>query len=162
MANRIIFVSRRNSLRSVLAQACLAHLDATRFTVLSCGQPTQLSREIHPAAIRALHGAGIPMPRLQPRGWDELIRGTSTRADFVITLDESMQPLEPNWPGQPISALWAFQDAAALVAPEQAAHMATQVLYALRRRLELLVCLPTLGADLAAIRSDIRDLGHMR
>jgi len=122
----------------------------------------QVSREIHPAAVSALQRAGIPLPRLQPRGWDELLRAHSSRLDFIITLDESIQPMEPNWPGQPICALWSLPDAAALGDSEETAHMAIQILYALRRRLEFLVCLPTLGADPAAIRSDIRDLGHMQ
>lgn len=42
------------------------------------------------------------------------------------------------------------------------AHAAIQMLYALRRRLELFVNLPLHGADRAAIRSDVRDLAHMR
>src|SRR4030095_13344385 len=156
----VIFVSRRNSLRSVLAQACLAHLDAGRFTAYSCGQPGFISDAIHPAAIGALSSASIRVPQVQPRGWDELARASAQRANFIITLDEATQSVEPPWPGQPDSALWAFPDAAAFGEPEEAAHAAIQMLYALRRRLELLISLPLRGADPAAIRSDVRELAH--
>lgn len=161
MTKRVVFVSRRNSLRSVLAQACLARIGAGRFLALSCGEPGQVSAEIHPAAMGALYSAGMPVPSLRPRGWDAVARGSAPGADFVITLDESVQQRQPNWPGQPYFALWSLPDAAALADAEQAAHLATQFLYALRRRLELLVSLPFRGADPAAIRSDIRDLGHL-
>jgi len=161
MAKRIIFVSKRNSLRSILAQACLAHIAADRFSAISCGNPRHVSQSIHPAAAGALISAGIAVPQVQPRGWNELTRAGSLRLDFVITLDEPTQVLEPSWPGQPYSALWAFPDAAAFDNAEDAAHAAIQILYGLRRRLELLTSLPLQGADPAAIRSDIRDLGHM-
>ncbi|MGJ7506718.1 protein tyrosine phosphatase [Variovorax sp. GT1P44] len=158
----VIFVSRRNSLRSVLAQACLAHLGAGRFIAYSRGHPAHVSEEIHPAAIAALASAGIPVPPLQPRGWDDLTRSSSPHANFIITLDESTLPAQPSWPGQPDSALWAFPDVAALDSPGQIDQAALQMLYALRRRLELLISLPLQGADPAAVRSDVRDLAHMQ
>ena len=46
--------------------------------------------------------------------------------------------------------------------PERVAHEAIQMLFSLRRRLELLVSLPLHGGDRAAVRSDVRDLGYMR
>ena len=161
MATRIIFVSKRNSLRSILAQAVLAHIAADRFSAVSCGNPKHVAESIHPAAVRALTTAGIAVPQVRPRGWNDLARAGAPRVDFVITLDEPTQLLEPNWPGQPYSALWSFPDAAASDDAERAAQGTLQILYGLRRRLELLTSLPLHGADPAAIRSDIRDLGHM-
>jgi protein-tyrosine-phosphatase len=161
MAKRIVFVSRRNSLRSILAHACLVHLAPDRFAVLSCGHPGDVGKSIHPAAVAALATAGIAVPAVHPRGWNELARPGAVRIDFVITLDEATQSLEPRWPGQPYSALWDFPDAAAFANANDAARAAVQILYGLRRRLELLISLPFQGADPAAIRSDIRDLGHM-
>ncbi|MEJ8855589.1 protein tyrosine phosphatase [Variovorax robiniae] len=161
MAKRIVFVSRRNSLRSILAHACLMHLAGDRFAVVSCGDPRHVSPSIHPAAAGALVSAGIAVPVTQPRGWNELARPGSARFDFVISLDGPTQLLEPNWPGQPYSALWAFPDAASFAKAEDTAHAAIQILYGLRRRLELLISLPFHRADPAAIGSDIRDLGYL-
>lgn len=158
----VIFVSRRNSLRSILAEACLTHLDPKRFSASSCGQPGQVAREFHPAAIAALKSASIPLPDRQPRGWDELARANAHVADFVITLDESTEPRQPSWPGQPDAALWAYPDVLDGRDPDRIAHDAVHMLFSLRRRLELLVSLPMQGADRSAVRSDVRDLGYMR
>jgi protein-tyrosine-phosphatase len=158
----VIFVSRRNSLRSILAEACLTHLDPKRFSASSCGQPGQVAREIHPAAIAALKSASIPLPDRQPRGWDELARANAHPADFIITLDESTEPRQPSWPGQPDAALWAYPDVLDGRDPDRIAHDAVHMLFSLRRRLELLVSLPMQGADRSAVRSDVRDLGYMR
>lgn len=160
----VIFVSRRNSLRSILAEACLTHLDSTRFSAFSCGQPGQLANVIHPAAIGALQSASMIVPNRAPRSWDEFARSSSPLADFIITLDAATEPLEPPWPGQPDAALWAYPDTVASNNndAEATAHAAIQMLFSLRRRLELLVSLPMQGVDRAAVRSDVRDLGYMR
>lgn len=158
----VVFVSRRNTLRSVLAEACLTHLGAKRFIAFSCGDPSLLKKEIHPAAVGALASASIPLVQHPRRGWDELTRPGAPKADFVITLDEAMVAKQPRWPGQPDTALWALPDAAAIVDPEEAAHASIQILHSLRRRLELLISLPLHGSDRSAIRSDLRDMAHMR
>ncbi|MBO9647698.1 MAG: protein tyrosine phosphatase [Variovorax sp.] len=158
----VIFVSRRNTLRSILAQACLSHLGSDRFAAYSCGHPAYLGDSIDPAAISALTTARMPVPLLPPRGWGELARSGSPHANFVITLDAEMLSREPSWPGQPDAALWDFPDVAVMSNPDDAARAALQMLYALRRRLELMISLPLHGADRDAIRSDVRDLAYMQ
>lgn len=117
---------------------------------------------IHPAAIGALSSEGMPVPTHLPCDWDDLMRTKSAQAEFAITLDEATSLSQPRWPGQPDSALWALPDAVGIGDPEAVAYAAIRTLYALRRRLELFVNLPLHGADRAAIRSDVRDLAHMR
>jgi protein-tyrosine-phosphatase len=157
---RVVFVSRRNSLRSVLAAACLSHLDGERFLVYSCGMPGQVAGAVHPAAIDALASAHIPLPASPPTSWATLLRGPALRINFVILLDEEIEPVVPPWPGQPDLATWPFPDVAAQTNAE-AARSALQVLYGLQRRLELLVALTARSSDRTAIQSDIRELGHM-
>lgn len=91
----VIFVSQRSSLRSILAQACLQHLGALRFTALACGQPVMIAETIHPAAIAALSSASIPVPVHPPRDWDDLMRTSARRAEFVITLEEATSAFQP-------------------------------------------------------------------
>ncbi|HYP70353.1 MAG TPA: protein tyrosine phosphatase [Variovorax sp.] len=150
MSNRILFVSRRNSLRSMLAQACLSHMGGHSFVAESCGQPGSVAQILHPAAGLALNVARIPLPSAPPRPWTDLWRAGTPRLDFVVTLDEKVLASEPAWPGQPISALWAFQDAAALENQDDATRAAMQILYSLQRRLELLINLPLAHADTSA------------
>lgn len=126
-----------------------------------CGQPGFVERSIHPAALRALDGARIPVPAAPPRSWSELWRTGPLRLDIVVMLDEKVMGNVPSWPGQPISALWVLEDAAALADPGEAERTAMRNLYSLQRRLELLVNLPLGRADPSAIRSDLRDLGRM-
>ncbi|SEB14056.1 low molecular weight phosphatase family protein [Variovorax sp. YR216] len=158
----VIFVSRRNTLRSILAQACLSHLGSDRFAAYSCGHPAHLGDSIDPAAISALASARMPVPTQLPRAWSELTRGGAPQASFVITLDAGMLSLQPSWPGQPDAALWDFPDVAAMSSPDESARAALLMLYALRRRLELMISLPLHGSDRDAIRSDVRDLAYMQ
>ncbi|MDM0079637.1 protein tyrosine phosphatase [Variovorax sp. J31P179] len=160
----VVFVSRRNTLRSILAEACLRHLDRERrFAAYSCGQPGQVGRTVHPAAATALAIAAIAVPPTPPRSWDDLVRLSSLRADFVISLDPAVEELEPRWPGQPAMAEWAYPDLAATGAEAgDMSHSATLMLLSLRRRLELLVSLPMAGTDKSALNADVRDLAHLR
>lgn len=157
---RIAFISRRNSLRSVLAQACLGHLAAAKFTASSAGQPGLVAPHFHPAALGALRSAGIEAPAGPPRGWDSMLRPGAPAMDFLITLDEALAREAPRWPGQPELATWPFPDIAAGEDGEAMAVAAIRMLYSLRRRLELLASLPLAGADRSAVRADVRDLAH--
>lgn len=158
----VIFVSRRNSLRSKLAQASLSHIARNHFPTLSCGQPGQISRTIHPAAIEALRIAGVPLPSEPLRSWADLALPDLCRSGFVVTLDSSTVLSQPRWPGQPDSALWSFPDVAALDDMEASVSASVQILHALRRRLELFVSLFVHGGSRDAIRSDVRDLAYLR
>ena len=115
------------------------------------------------AGLRCVSSVTLPMGSREDRfpSAEHEVAPLRILPEFMITLDEATQSVQPRWPGQPDSALRAFPDAAALGNPEEAAHAAIQMLYALRRRLELLISLPLHG-DPAAIRSDVRDLAHMR
>ena len=137
------------------------HMGRGLFAAESCGQPGLVSETIHPPAVAALEHARIPVPASTPRSWAEFSRSGARRMDFVVTLDERAMSSGPGWPGQPITALWAFEDAAALEDANAASHAAMQILFALQRRLELLINLPFQHVDPGALRSDLRDLGRM-
>jgi protein-tyrosine-phosphatase len=160
-AKNLLFVSRRNSLRSVLAQAYVLHIGGDRFAAESCGQPGEVSDAFHPAAVAALRLARVPIPTSPPRSWAELLRKGTPRLDIVVTLDERTISSQPSWPGQPITALWSFEDAATASDSARTTEAAIQTLFALQRRLELMMSLPFHGTDSTAIRSDLRDLGRM-
>ena len=157
----VLFVSRRNTLRSIMAQACLTHIAEKRFHARSCGLPLRVGTAVDPAAVSALRTAGIPLPDIKPRSWNEFVPARGFEAEFVIALDADIERLQPAWPGQPHTALWAYPDTAVIDDPEEAAHKALQILYSLRRRLELLASLPLYGSDRESVRADIRDLGYM-
>ena len=168
----VLFVSRRNSLRSVLAESCLMHLGGKKFRVFSCGQPGHIALGVHPAASGALAMAmamamaramaSIPITFDTPRDWNALVRSGAPMVDFVITLDAELAHDLPRWPGQPDLAVWEYPDVASLRSSEDAAVTAIRTLYSLHRRLEFLIALPLKSRDRAAVRSDLRDLAHLQ
>ena len=158
----VLFVSRRNSLRSVLAESCLMYLGGKKFRALSCGQPGHIALGVHPAAIGALTMASIPVAFDTPRDWNALVRSGAPMVDFVITLDAELAQDLPRWPGQPDVAVWEYPDAASLRSGEDAAVTAIRTLYSLHRRLEFLIALPLKSRDRAAVRSDLRDLAYLQ
>lgn len=165
MANssvHVLFVSCANLARSILAEACLNQLGKGRFRAFSCGMPGQTGEPVPPQIFEVLEGASIAPLNLHSKSWKEFTRIGAPRMDFVISLDAVAMRQHPSWPGQPDTALWSTPP---LLRPglddAELKAGALQTLYALRRRLELLVALPMHGADRGALRSDIRDLAHM-
>lgn len=152
----VLFMSRRNSLRSVVAQACLAHVGRGRCRSYSCGVPHQVAQCVDPVAIAVLRQAGIPPPTLVPQDWRRLL-ASGVRPKVVILLD----PLEdvdlPLWPEQPDTALWRYPDLAAAGADLPVSDV-TRLLHSMRRRLEILATLLTRASEGTGLRSDIRDM----
>lgn len=159
-ATSVLFVSRRNSLRSVLAQACLQHVGRDRFKAYSCGVPGQVAAAVHEVALRALAAAGIPFAPEAPRSWAAFLYGAAPRLDLVILLDPLSDVELPRWPDQPDLALWKYPDALA-GGGDPKLEDALQILHSLRRRLEILANLPMRGVDRAALSSDIREISRV-
>lgn len=137
------------------------HMGSHRFAAQSCGQPGEVGHMLHRAAVFALRKACIPVQDEEPKSWSELWRRGAPRPDIVVTLDERTIAAQPIWPGQPISALWSFEDAAAIADPDAADEAAVQILFGLQRRIELLINLPMHQGDPVALRSDLRELGRL-
>ena len=157
----VLFVSRRNTVRSILAQACLNHLGRDRFHAYSCGMSNEIRKRPNPATVTALSNAGILDVATNCVGWDKFTKGSAPIMHWVIVLDEDVHRLVPRWPGQPDSALWAYPD---ILNSEDGTKMVeaacSKFLLSIHRRLEILTNLPLNGSDQSALRSDIRDLGR--
>lgn len=158
----VLFTSQRNSVRSILAQACLNQLGSGRFRAFSCGVPSQLASKPDPLALEALVNAGFQVDGLSCKGWDEFVGSRSIQMNFVINLSDEAHDQMPKWPGQPPTALWNYPDivSGALRGSDVGKDM-VQTLHSLRRRLELFVSLPMRTKDREALRSDVRDMAYM-
>ncbi len=158
----VLFVSRENSGRSLLAEACLRHLGKSRFRVFSCGVPAESKGQPFEWTLLALKTAGMPTDGLRCKGWNEFTRNGAPRMDFVVALDEDTARQHPIWPGQPETALWAFAPLIQRKNNRSDVGVATlNTLHSLRRRIELLVSLHSRGVDRADLRHDLRDMAHM-
>lgn len=159
----VLFVSLRNTARSVLAQACLEQLGGRRFNAYSCGSPYHLGDAPHPVALQALMNAGMPMGHFECKDWNTFTRNGAIRMHFVITLAEKLSDMVPAWPGQPDTATWIYPDVLRSAELGEDANLTMRLtLLSLRRRIELMASLPMHGSERAALRDDIREMGHMR
>jgi arsenate reductase len=155
-----LFVSKRNAMRSLLAEAILRELGGGVFKAFSCGVPGQVAKEMSPIALQALNKAGIATDGLRPKDWSFLASSGAPRMDVVITLDATLGFLQPPWPGQPEQALWSLPDLDLIHSPAQQQTEATRLLYALQRRLDLLAALHQKAQGPRELRDDLRDLAR--
>ena len=165
MANRsisVLFVSRENAVRSIVAEACLNHLGKEKFKAYSCGVPGLASKPVPEPVLSVLASSALPFKDFYGKPWTDFIRSGAPHLDFVISLDSATVRSHPSWPGQPATALWSCLPVLTENFSESKFKItAQQTLYLLRRRIELLVALPMHGLDRSALRSDIRDMAHM-
>lgn len=158
----VLFVSRRNSLRSLLAQACLNQVGRERFVAYSAGSAVPLDGRPHRLLVPALRAAGLSTEDLACRSWSLYTRSDRPMR-FVITLaDDAFSRAAPLWPGQPDTALWTFPDLLDPMRPQAVtAQEVMALLHSLRRRIDLLVSLPMRGAERGDLLSDLRDLAYV-
>ncbi len=158
----VLFVSRSNAFRSLLAEACLRQLGAHKFKVYSCGVPSEVAQTPDSWALLALQTAGIPTTGLTCKEWTEFTRSGAPRMDFVISLDAKTAGDHPNWKGQPETALWDYPALTDLKGKKGNPGIdSIQTLVSLRRRVELLVSLHSRVQTRSELRHDLRDLAHI-
>lgn len=157
---RVLFVSTHNAVRSQLAEALLRELGGTDFKAYSCGVPGQIERQVSPVVQQVLHKAGLSNEGLMPKDWSSLAQPGAVKMDYVISLEGMLSVPLPPWPGQPEQALWHFPPLEPSAPPAQQVGQATQTLYALQRRLELLVALHRKARRPRELRDDLRDLAR--
>src|SRR5688572_9268132 len=104
----VLFLSPRNSARSVMAEALLNHLGHGRFRAASAG--VQPADTVDPIVYELLDHAKVPYQRHAPKHYCELDEGPED-LDFVFTLSDTAagEPV-PEWRGQPVSGHWRSAD----------------------------------------------------
>lgn len=158
----VLFVSRENAFRSLLAEACLRHLGNGEFKVFSCGVPQLTAISPNRWTSLALQTAGIPSLESRCKSWVEYTKSGAPKMDFVIAMDAETMYEHPMWPGQPETALWDYPPLPTLNAGDpQLGLFAVKTLMSMRRRIELLVSLRSRGRSRSDLRHDLRDMAHL-
>jgi arsenate reductase (thioredoxin) len=141
----VLFLCTHNSARSILAEAALNDLGGGRFKAYSAGSSPRENQKPNPMALQVLQHAGISTEGLSSKSWDEFGKPDSPQMDLVITVcDNAAGEACPYWPGQPATAHWGYPDPSEAEGSEQQRLEAfRKTLHAIRRRLELLVNLPS-------------------
>lgn len=156
----VLFVCTGNSSRSILAEALTNHVGASRLRAFSAGsRPTGV---VNPFALETLAKLRLPTEGYRSKSWGEFAQADAPELDFVFTVcDQAAGESCPVWPGQPVSAHWGMPDPAAMQGTDeqkQQAFMNTAML--LKRRIELLLALPTQTLDRLALTQAVRDIGQ--
>jgi protein-tyrosine-phosphatase len=158
----ILFLCTHNSARSILAEAILNHVGQGRFKAYSAGSQPRDSQQPNPLGLQVLQNAGIAIDGLRSKSWDEFARPDAPHMDLVITVcDNAAGEVCPYWPGQPATAHWGYPDPSASDGTDaQKLEAFRQTLFALKRRLELLVNLPPARLEKALLQSTARELAR--
>jgi len=159
----VLFLCTHNSARSILAEALLNHIAAQhggRFKAYSAGSSPRENQQPNPMGINVLKAAGIATEGLRSKSWDEFGLSGAPVMNLVITVcDNAAGEVCPYWPGQPATAHWGYEDPSAGDGDDAHKHEAFRAtLYALRRRLELLVNLPAASVERLALETTARNL----
>ncbi|WP_336490514.1 arsenate reductase ArsC [Methylobacterium nigriterrae] len=156
----VLFLSARNSVRSILAEAILRKEGQGRFEVFSAGiQPTP---SLNPLTLQVLQEAEYPTDGLHPKSRSDFLDPSAPAMDFVFTLcDKAGGEAPPQWPGQPITADWSIEDPSAVGGTElqQKAAFITAQRY-LKNRIVAFVALPITSLDQVSLTSRVRDIGQ--
>jgi protein-tyrosine-phosphatase len=138
----ILFLCTHNSSRSVLGEALASTHYSGIFTGYSAGSAPGAA--VNPIAAELTKELGYDQSKLRSKNWDEYALPDAPKMDFIITVcDEAAGEACPYWPGQPITAHWGFPDPSQVKGTEaEKRHAFTEVLYGLKKRIDLLAQMP--------------------
>ena len=156
----VLFLCTGNSARSIMAEAILKQKGGRNFKAYSAGSHPK--DKVHPAALRQLEEARLPINGLRSKGWEEFGKPDSPKLDFVFTVcDNAAQEVCPVWPGQPMTAHWGVPDPAVVSGtPEQVARAFREAFVMLDRRISLFINLPMKSLDSLALKREIDRIGR--
>jgi arsenate reductase (thioredoxin) len=156
----VLFLCTGNSARSIMAEAIMNRKGFPNFTAYSAGSHPKGA--VHPAALRQIELAKLPLTGLRSKDWNEFARSGAPHLDFVFTVcDNAAKEVCPIWPGQPMTAHWGVPDPAAFQGtPEQIEKAFRDAFMILDRRINLFLCLPLSSIDKLALKREIDRIGH--
>jgi arsenate reductase (thioredoxin) len=156
---RVLFLSQRNSARSMMAEAIANTIGRGQLQAFSAG--VRPGSRIDPIAAELLQHAGIAVPDHPPQHVRQFSAPGAPPLDFVFTLsDTAAGEAPPVWPGHPITAHWRCTD------PEQFDDAAERRLALIRsrteleRRLRVFANLPVQSLDRMSLQAHVDALGH--
>ncbi len=159
MAERVLnvlFLCTHNSARSVMAEALLTVLGKGRFRAFSAG--SMPSGRVNPFAIEKAKSIGYQPVEFRSKSWDEFAVAGGPQMDIIITVcDDAAGEVCPVWPGHPATAHWGFPDPSGAEGGDAEKRIAfDKVFIAIRRRIELLINLPTAKLERLALSNELK------
>jgi arsenate reductase (thioredoxin) len=156
----VLFLCTGNSARSIMAETIMNKKGFPTFTAYSAGSHPKGT--VHPAALRQIEIAKLPVTGLRSKSWEEFAVPGAPKLNFVFTVcDNAAKEVCPVWPGQPMTAHWSIPDPAAVEGtPDQIEKAFRDAYITLDRRISLFLCLPLPSLDKLAIKKEIDRIGH--
>jgi arsenate reductase len=156
----VLFLCTGNSARSIMAEAILNRKGFPNFRAFSAG--SQPKGAVHPAALREIEAARLPIAGLRSKAWDEFALAGAPQMDIVFTVcDNAAKEVCPVWPGQPMTAHWGIPDPAAVEGSSKTVEKAFRDAFLiLDRRISLFLSLPLSSLDKVALKKKIDRIGR--
>lgn len=160
MTLNVLFLCTHNSARSILAEALLNDMGKAGFKAYSAGSSPRENQKPNPLGLLVLERAGINTNGLRSKSWDDFASPDAPKMDLIITVcDNAAGEVCPIWPGHPATAHWGYPDPSEGDGSEaQKLEAFRKTMHAMRRRLELLVSLPTEKLEKGVLQGTARDL----
>ena len=157
-AFRVLFLSQRNSARSMMAEAIANSIGHGQIEAFSAG--IYPARNIDPVTVELLNHAGLDPPAHQPRHVRDFSGADCPPLDFVFTLsDTAAGEAPPSWPGQPITAHWRCVDPQRFETEAEKRLSLLRTRAELERRLRVFINLPMSSLDRMSLQAHVDALG---
>jgi protein-tyrosine-phosphatase len=156
----MLFISRRNSSRSLMAEAVVNKHGKDRFRGFSAG--VEPATGVDPTTLEVLQSAGYPTDDLRSKHCREFTQGDAPVFDFVFTLsDTASKEAFPDWPGKPASAHWRYPDPLKATGDEwQRKREFGRTLSALERQMRVFMQLPLERLDELALQKHLDEMAR--
>lgn len=156
----VLFLCRGNSARSVMAECLLNREGQGRFRAFSAG--SHPAGEIHPNTVALLERYNFRTDELRSKSWDAFSGPEAPVMDFVFTVCDSLADGGcPEWPGQPMTAHWAFPDPVVFQGgPAETAAVFADVYKQIATRISIFVNLPIDALDTLGLQERLDAIGE--
>jgi arsenate reductase len=156
----VLFLSNRNMVRSIFAEAVTNRLGQGRFRGFSAG--INPAEKIDPLVFDVLKAAEYSADGLRPKQWEEFAGADAPPLDFVFTLcDPVAGEPAPHWPSRPLTADWRYPDPERIRGEKWERRKAlAQILAGLERQLRTFMQLPFKSLDEISLRTRLGELGQ--
>jgi arsenate reductase len=154
----VLFLSNRNTARSIFAEAVMNRVGGQNFKGFSTGMHP--AKELDPLVPEILRLAGYD--GLHPKSWQDFARADAPPLDFVFTLcdPDAGEPV-PHWPGRPVTADWRYADPVRLKCEDWERRKELGAMLAgLERQLRAFIQLPFRSLDDISLRERLHELGQ--
>jgi arsenate reductase (thioredoxin) len=158
----VLFLSQRNSARSLLAEHLLNSIGKGQFRAYSAG--VRPAESVDPVALELLAHAGIKPQDPRVKHYRDFAGENAPPLDFVFTLsDTAAGEALPAWPGLPVTAHWRSEDPEKF-APEDPERRLSlmRTRSELERRIRVFLNLPLASLDRMSLQGHVDDIGRDR